>query len=114
MAIIGVHGLLYSSDPDGLRGVLRDVFSWDHVDAHEGWPIFRMPPAELGVHPAEHPAHEITLMCDDLDRTMADLAAKGMRFEGTPEDRGFGIVTTLLLPGADKMLLYQPRHRTAL
>ena len=110
MAIIGVHGLLYTSEPEALRTVLREAFAWENVDAHEGWPIFRLPPAELGVHPAEHPAHEISLMCDDLDRTMVDLAARGVRFEGSPQDRGFGVVVTLVLPGDVRMLLYEPRH----
>ena len=55
MAIIGAHALLYSSEPEKLRAVLRDVFGWPHVDAGDGWLIFALPPAELGVHPAEGP-----------------------------------------------------------
>jgi len=57
MAITGTHALLYTSEPEQLRAVLRDVFGWDHVDAHDGWLIFALPPAELGVHPAEKPSH---------------------------------------------------------
>ena len=114
MAITGAHVLLYTSQPDELRAVLRDVFGWKHVDAHDGWLIFALPPAELGVHPAETPSHELTLMCDDLDATVAELRAKGIEFRGEPEDQGFGIVMTMVLPGDVEMLLYEPRHTTAI
>ena len=114
MAITGTHALLYTSEPEQLRAVLRDVFGWDHVDAHDGWLIFALPPAELGVHPAEAPSHELTLMCDDLDATVAELRAKGIEFRGEPENQGFGIVITMVLPGGVEMTLYQPRHVTAI
>jgi glyoxalase/bleomycin resistance protein/dioxygenase superfamily protein len=114
MAITGAHVLLYTSQPDELRAVLRDVIGWKYVDAHDGWLIFALPPAELGVHPAETPSHEFTLMCDDLDETVAELRAKGIEFRGEPEDQGFGIVTTMVLPGRVEVLLYEPRHTTAI
>lgn len=114
MAITGTHVLLYTSQPEELRAVLRDVIGWDSVDAHDGWLIFALPPAELGVHPAEKPAHELSLMCDDLDATVADLRAKGIEFRGEPENQGFGIVITMVLPGDVEVLLYQPRHATAI
>jgi catechol 2,3-dioxygenase-like lactoylglutathione lyase family enzyme len=114
MPITGAHILLYTSQPEELRAVLRDVFGWKHVDAHDGWLIFALPPAELGVHPADTPSHELTLMCDDLDETVADLRAKGIEFRGEPEDQGFGIVMTMVLPGGLEVLLYEPRHTTAI
>jgi hypothetical protein len=114
MGITGAHALLYTSQPEELRAVLRDVFGWKHVDAHDGWLIFALPPAELGVHPADTPSHELTLMCDDLDATVADLRAKGIEFRGEPENQGFGIVMTMVLPGDVEMLLYEPRHATAI
>ncbi len=52
MAIIGAHALLYTSEPQELRAVFWDVFGWKHVDDGDGWLIFALPPAELGVHPA--------------------------------------------------------------
>lgn len=114
MGITGTHALLYTSQPEELRAVLRDVFGWSHVDAHDGWLIFRLPPAELGIHPAEAPSHELTFMCDDITATMAELAAKGIVFDGEPENQGFGIVVTMVLPGDVRVLLYQPRHLTAI
>ena len=114
MAITGTHAILYTSEPEALRACLRDVFGWPHVDVHDGWLIFALPPTELGVHPAEAPAHELSFMCDDITATMADLRAKGIEFTGRPEAQGFGVVVTMVLPGDVKVLLYQPRHATAI
>ena len=63
--------------------------------------------------PAEKPSHELSLMCDDLDATVAELRAKGIEFRGEPENQGFGTVITMVLPGGVDMMLYQPRHATA-
>jgi hypothetical protein len=114
MAITGAHALLYTSQPEELRAVLRDVIGWKYVDARDGWLIFALPPAEVGVHPADAPSHELTLMCDDLDVTIAELRPKGIEFRGEPEDQGFGVVITMVLPGDVEMLLYEPRHTTAI
>jgi hypothetical protein len=115
MAITGVHALIYTSEPDAVRDVLRDVFGWDHVDAGDNWLIFRLPPAELGVHPSELEARrDISLMCDDLEATMAELQAKGIEFEGEPVDEGWGITIDMVLPGDTKLMLYEPRYETAI
>ena len=114
MAIIGTHAIFYTPEPEALRAVLRDAFGWDHVDAHDGWLIFKLPPAELGVHPGEAAAHELSFMCDDLPATMADLAARGVGFDGEPQQAGFGTTVTMVLPGGVRAMLYQPRHPTAI
>src|SRR5256885_16988097 len=112
MAITGTHALLYTSEPEQLRAVLRDVFGWDHVDAHDGWLIFALPPAELGVHPADGPSHELSLMCDDIVATIDELRGKGIEFRGEPEAAGFGVQITMVLPGGVEMILYEPRPKT--
>ncbi|MGI9595270.1 MAG: VOC family protein [Acidimicrobiales bacterium] len=114
MGITGVHTLLYSTQPDELRAVLRDVFGWNNVDSGDGWLIFALPPAEMGVHPADGPAHQVSLMCDDLDATIDELRGKGIEFQGEPEDQGFGIIINMVLPGGVIMQLYEPRHATAI
>ncbi|MBT8249887.1 MAG: extradiol dioxygenase [Acidimicrobiia bacterium] len=113
MAITGVHTLIYSSEADAVREIMQDAFGWHSVDAGDGWLIFATPPGEMAVHPGERPRHEITLMCDDLKSTMADLAEKAVQFVDGPSDEGWGVVVTMLLPGDVKMLLYEPRHETA-
>ena len=113
MAITGAHVVLYSPEAGALRSVLSDVMGWDSVDAGDGWLIFALPPAELGVHPGEQPSHQLTLMCDDIDATVADLRARGIQFRDEPHGEGFGIVTTMVLPGDVDVMLYEPRHPTA-
>ena len=116
MAINGTHMLFYTSEPEALRAMLRDVFGFKWVDAHGGWLIFRLPPAELGVHPAEGPTYEggtrhlFTLMCDDLTRTTAELKSKGIVIPGEPKNEGWGITVMMKLPGGLEVMLYQPRH----
>ena len=113
MAVIGVHALIYAPEAEALRALLTDAIGWSHVDAGEGWLIFALPPAELGVHPGDQPHHELSIMCDDIAATVAELTAKGVSFRDEPEDRGWGVVTTMLLPGGVDIMLYEPRHPTA-
>jgi catechol 2,3-dioxygenase-like lactoylglutathione lyase family enzyme len=114
VGVTGIHALVYTSEPEAVRAVFRDVFGWKHVDAGDGWLIFALPPGELAAHPAEQPSHELCLMCDDLESTVAELQAKGIEFEGEPKDEDFGITMTMRLPGGADLLLYEPRHPTAI
>ncbi|HZA04232.1 MAG TPA: VOC family protein, partial [Propionibacteriaceae bacterium] len=57
--------------------------------------------------------HSISIMCDDLDATVSELAARGAEFTGRAQEMGFGRGIMLRVPGADDMLLYQPQHATA-
>lgn len=120
MAITGAHALLYTQEPEALRDIFRDVFGFKHVDAGDGWLIFALPPAELGIHPAEGPTyesgvrHQLTLMCDDIVKTVDELRGKGVLVQGEPQDEGWGITTTLALPGGVDVELYEPRHPTAI
>ena len=124
--ITSVHCLVYSDDAEATRAFLRDVLGWPFVadDSSEpGWLIFKTGPSELGVHPTSgtydgesysYPLHHsLSLMCDDVEATVAELEAKGARFTGGIEDHGFGRGTMLRLPGAGELLLYEPRHPAA-
>ncbi|WP_433625480.1 VOC family protein [Nocardia sp. CA-120079] len=112
--ITAVHTLVYAEDPDAARAFFRDVLGWPNVDAHGGWLIFGTGPSELGVHPADGPPrHEISLMCDDIEQTMAELSERGARFVGEVAERGFGRCIDMDIPGAGVMLLYQPSHPVA-
>jgi catechol 2,3-dioxygenase-like lactoylglutathione lyase family enzyme len=121
--ITGSHAIIYADDADKARAFFRDVLGWPHIDVHDGWLIFRLPPAELGIHPAGTPGeattgapsghHELYLMCDDVVAAVADLTAKGVEFTAPIENQSFGLLTRMRVPGAGEIGLYQPRHTTA-
>src|SRR5262245_35034200 len=112
--ITAVHTLVYSTDADATRGFFRDVVGWNFVDDGGGWLIFQTGASEMGVHPTDAaPVHAISLMCDDIEATIAELSAKGAEFTGPPEDHGYGLVTMMKVPHAGLMQLYQPSHKLA-
>lgn len=51
--IKGVHTMFFSSEPEALRDFFRDKLGFAATDAGEGWLIFDLPPADLGVHPTD-------------------------------------------------------------
>jgi hypothetical protein len=111
--INGAHVIVYSRDADADRTFLRDVLGYPHVDAGGGWLIFKLPPAEVAVHPADGaPSHELYLMCDDVAATVEQLAAQGVRC-GAVSDQGWGLLTSIPLPGGGELGLYEPRHPRA-
>ena len=111
--INGGHVIIYSGDAEADRAFFRDVLDYPHVDAGAGWLIFKLPPSEIAVHPVDGPpVHELYLMCDDLDATMAQLTAKGATFAAVTEAR-WGRLTKLRLPGGGEIGLYEPRHPRA-
>jgi catechol 2,3-dioxygenase-like lactoylglutathione lyase family enzyme len=124
--ITAVHTLIYSDDPEATRSFLRDVLGWpfvEHPESESGWLIFKTGPSEMGVHPTSgthegeaysYPRqHLVSLMCDDIVATVAELEARGAEFSGPPEDAGFGVGAELKVPGAGEILLYEPRHPKA-
>lgn len=112
--ITGSHVIIYSRDAAADRAFLRDVLGYPNVDAGDGWLIFKAPPAEMAVHPTDtDPKTEVYLMCDDVEVTMSELAAKGVEFTQPVTDQGWGLLTAIRLPGGGELGLYQPRHPTA-
>jgi predicted enzyme related to lactoylglutathione lyase len=123
--ITAVHLLIYSDDAVATRNFFRDVLGWPFVEEPDapGWLIFKSGPSELGVHPT-HQIHEgqtydsprqhtISLMCNDLEATIAELERKGATFTGAIEEEDWGRTVMLQVPGADDVMLYEPRHPLA-
>jgi catechol 2,3-dioxygenase-like lactoylglutathione lyase family enzyme len=114
MAIIGMHAILYSKKAEATRAFFRDVLGFPSVDAGHGWLIFAAPPSELAVHPAENDEfHELYLMCDDIEATLAELRAKGQS-TGPIQDLGWGRLAQVALPSGEQLGIYEPRHPTAI
>ena len=109
--ITGAHAIVFSEDADALRAFFRDVLEFPSVDAGGGWLIFALPPAEVAAHPAEETGgHELYLMCDDVQVTVGELESKGVEFARPVSDQGFGLMTSMKLPGGGELGLYEPRH----
>ena len=123
MRISGAHVILYSTDAVSDRAFLRDVLGFHSVDAGDGWLIFRLPPSEVAVHPtAGHPGREASagsdtpaelyLICEDVAAAVESLRASDVPCT-EPVDAGWGVLTTLRLPGGTELGLYEPRHPVA-
>ncbi|MFL5340534.1 MAG: VOC family protein [Gemmataceae bacterium] len=113
--ITGVHTMFYSSKADELRAFLRDKIGFPATDVGEGWLIFNLPEADMGCHPLEEGgppsgATHISFYCDDIEKTVAQLKAKGVQFTEGIADQGFGFVTHFKAPGDFAIMLYQPKY----
>ena len=45
---------------------------------------------------------------------LSELRARGISVPGDPQDRGYGIVAMVTLPGGLEVQVYQPRHQLAI
>ena len=109
--ITGVHAIVFTRDAEADRAFFRDVLELPSVDAGGSWLIFALPPAELAAHPTDGDAHhELYLMCDDLHATVEKLVAKGVEVSRDFAKAGFGLMTSLRLPGGSELRLYEPHH----
>ena len=113
--INGSHVILFSRDPEADRTFFADVLGQPHVDAGGGWLIFKLPPAEMAIHPADGaPSHELYFMCDDIDATMKELRARGVEFTEQISEERWGRLTRFRLPGGSEVGMYEPRHPRAI
>ena len=113
--------LLYAHDADAARAFFRDVLELESLDAGDGGLYFVLPPGELACHPGpgivagrEEGRAELYLMCKDLEATRRALEAKGVAFAEPVTDEGWGLLTSLEVPGFGRLGLYEPRHPSPL
>lgn len=112
--ISGAHVILYSGDAEADRAFIRDVLGFPGVDAGGGWLIFKLPPAEVAVHPADgEPVHELYLMCDDIAAQLDELTAKGVEVVGPITEQRWGRLAAIRLPSGAELGLYEPLHPIA-
>jgi len=113
--IRGMHGMIYSTEPEALRDFLRDKLELRGNDIGGGWLIFDPPEADLGVHPTDGKrppsgTADISFYCDDIHSTVATLKARGVEFTAPIEDHRYGFVTHFKAPGNFQIQLYQPKY----
>ena len=107
----GAHVILYSKDAAADRAFIKNVLKFPFVDVNNGWLIFKLPPAEVAVHPSdENDLHEFYLMTDDLDLEIRSLQKAGVTCDAVSQ-QGWGRSTRIQLPGGGTLGLYQPRHQ---
>ena len=112
--INGAHVVIHSRDAEADRDFFRDVLEYPHVDAGRGWLIFKLPPAEVAVHPTTGPeTQELFLMCDDVEATIEARTAKGVEVTQPVSEERWGRLTRLRLPGGGQIGMYQPLHERA-
>jgi predicted enzyme related to lactoylglutathione lyase len=112
--ISGVHALIYSHDAAADRAFFKDVLGLDSVDSGGGWLIFALPPSELAIHPTEdEDDHEFFLLCDDIEATAKELERRRVSLTRPFDERDWGRVTKITLPGGGRIGLYQPKHPLA-
>jgi predicted enzyme related to lactoylglutathione lyase len=114
--ITAAHLLIYADDPTAARAFFRDVLDLPTVDDGDGWLIFQLPPAELGVHPTEggtvaSNTMRLSFICDDLVETLRELVGRGVEVLSEPIDAGYGTVATIKVPGGVSLDVYEPRRR---
>jgi catechol 2,3-dioxygenase-like lactoylglutathione lyase family enzyme len=117
--IAGAHTILFAEDAHKARAFFRDVLGFDNVDAGDGWLIFALPPAELGIHPVNRSDHvsgqlELWFMCHDLEETAAELEAERVEFTEPVIEESFGRYRRFRIPGAGDAWLYEPKHKSPL
>jgi predicted enzyme related to lactoylglutathione lyase len=113
--INGVHAIVFSPQAEQVRAFFADVLGLSSVDAGRGWLIFALPPAELAVHPTDGgPGHDLYLMCDDIQATLAELRDKGVEVARDVTDQGWGLLAAIRLPDGGELPIYEPRHPSPL
>ena len=108
--ITGAHAIVYSRNAEKDRAFFRDVLKFASVDVGGGWLIFALPPSEVAFHPGFTGKHEFYLMCEDVERFAADMAAQGLRCSDR-RNLGWGVLTELTLPSGGRIGVYEPRHK---
>lgn len=115
--ISGIHGMFHSSQPDELRAFLRDKLGLPAHDVGGGWLIYDFAQADMGVHPTDHPqsppsgTHNVSFTCADIEATVKTLRERGVEFATEIENRGYGLVIELVMPGDVRVDIYQPLYR---
>ena len=107
--IIGAHIIIQSKNADADRAFLNRL-EFPSVPMGGGFTIYGLPASEVAIHGSEkNDVHEFYLMCDDVNATIREMERAGIAASPIVE-AGWGLMTTLTLPGGGKLGVYEPRH----
>ena len=107
--ISGAHAMIFTKDETAGRAFLRDVLEIPCIDTGGGWLIFKLPPAELGVHSGENGFHQVYFICDDVEAFVAAMASKGVATQPISEE-SWGRSTGVTLTGGGLLGIYEAHH----
>ncbi len=108
--IKGVHTLFFTPKAEEVRAFIRDKLGFPYTDAGEDWLIFDLPEADMAVHPADVPMHDISFYCDDIRATVAELRSRGVEFTRDITETESRWMTRFRMPGGLDVELYQPKY----
>lgn len=108
--IKGIHAMFYTPRAEEVRAFIRDKLCLPNTDTGDGWLIFDVPEADVGVHPSEQASHAVSFYCDDIEQTVAELKARGVEFTSGIAEQGWGWLTHFRMPGELIVELYQPKY----
>ena len=109
--ITGAHAIIYSKNAAADKEFFKTVLKLTNVDVGQGWLIFGLPPSELAVHPSsDTTSHELYLMCDNIKKFIEEVSKHNISCS-EPQDQGWGILSSLTLPGGGTLGVYQPKHQ---
>jgi len=110
--ITGAHSIIYSANPEKDRAFFRDVLNFPHVDVGGGWLIFKAPPGEVAIHPAQKSGkQEFYLMCEDINKFVHWMSANNVACTSVHEEP-WGKLVDITLPGGGALGVYQPLHKS--
>ena len=112
--ITGVHAVVFTTDADADRAFLPRRTRVSVGGRRRRLADLRVAARRAGGPSAEENGrHELYLMCDDVNATVAELSARGAEIQDRL-GRGFGLLTAIRLPGGGELGLYQPKHPSPL
>ena len=110
--INGVHVILYSADAEADRVFIRDVLGFPGVDAGSDWLIFKLPPAEIAVHPTKRARDALILLVVTTSRRHWRSWPRALTITLSVSEQRWGLLAAIKLPsGAD---LRSTSHATPL
>jgi predicted enzyme related to lactoylglutathione lyase len=109
--ITGIHASFASPAAQEMRTFLRDVAGLPYTDIGGGFLVFDVPDAEVAVAESTTVEHDISFSCDDLDATIAEFRANGVKFANGTSEEVWGWKAFFEMPGGTRVMLYQPKYK---